>query len=64
MNRPLVVSVFGSLILTMWLLAWSVVGSAERSPELLTGELAGQPSAPSPEAAPTQKSNEEVRPER
>jgi len=23
----------------MWLVAWTVVGSAERSPELLTGEL-------------------------
>ena len=39
MNRPLVVSAFGSLVLVMWLAAWSVVGSAERSPELLTGEL-------------------------
>lgn len=39
MNRPLVVSAFGGLVLVMWLAAWSVVGSAERSPELLTGEL-------------------------
>lgn len=38
MNRPLVVSAFGGLVLVMWLAAWSVVGSAERSPELLTGE--------------------------
>lgn len=36
MNRPLVVSAFGGLVLVMWLAAWSVVGSAERSPELLT----------------------------
>ena len=35
-NRPLVVSAFGGLVLVMWLAAWSVVGSAERSPELLT----------------------------
>jgi hypothetical protein len=41
MNRPLVVSAFGGLVLVMWLAAWSVVGSAERSPELLTGEAAG-----------------------
>ena len=41
MNRPLVVSAFGGLVLLMWLAAWSVVGSAERSPELLTGEAAG-----------------------
>ncbi len=41
MNRPLVVSTFGGLVLVMWLAAWSVVGSAERSPELLTGELWG-----------------------
>ena len=41
MSRPLVVSVFGGLVLVMWLAAWSVVGSAERSPELLTGEAAG-----------------------
>ena len=40
MNRPLVVSAFGGLVLVMWLAAWSVVGSAERSPELLTGEAA------------------------
>lgn len=33
MNRPLVVSAFGGLVLVMWLAAWSVVGSAERSPE-------------------------------
>lgn len=33
------VSTFGGLVLAMWLAAWSVVGSAERSPELLTGEL-------------------------
>ena len=39
MNRPLVVSTFGGLVLVMWLAAWSVVGSAERAPELLTGEL-------------------------
>ena len=39
MNRPLVVSTFGSLVLVMWLAVWSVVGSAERSPELLTGDL-------------------------
>jgi len=39
MSRPLVVSVFGGLVLVMWLAAWSVVGSAGRSPELLTGEL-------------------------
>ena len=39
MNRPLVVSAFGGLVLVMWLAVWSVVGSAERSPELLTGEL-------------------------
>jgi len=39
MSRPLVVSAFGSLVLVMWLAAWGVVGSAERSPELLTGEL-------------------------
>lgn len=41
MNRPLVVSTFGGLVLAMWLAAWSVVGSAERAPELLTGELWG-----------------------
>jgi len=35
MNRPLVVSAFGGLVLVMWLAAWSVVGSAERSPENL-----------------------------
>ena len=39
MKRSLVVSTFGSLVLVMWLVAWSVVGWAERSPELLTGEL-------------------------
>jgi len=39
MNRPLVVSAFGGLVLGMWLAAWSVVGSAERSPQILTGEL-------------------------
>lgn len=39
MNRPLVVSTFGILVLVVWLAAWSIVGSAERSPELLTGEL-------------------------
>ena len=39
MRRSLVVSTFGGLVLVMWLAAWSVVGSAERSPELLTGEL-------------------------
>ena len=33
------VSTFGGLVLALWLAAWSVVGSAERSPELLTGEL-------------------------
>lgn len=38
MNRPLVVSAFGGLVLLMWLAAWSVVGSAERAPELLTGQ--------------------------
>lgn len=30
----MVVSAFGGLVLVMWLAAWSVVGSAERSPEL------------------------------
>ena len=39
MSRPLVVSVFGGLVLVMWLAAWTVVGSAGRSPVLLTGEL-------------------------
>ncbi len=39
MRRSLVVSTFGGLVLALWLAAWSVVGSAERSPELLTGEL-------------------------
>ena len=39
MRRSVVVSTFGGLVLVMWLAAWSVVGSAERSPELLTGEL-------------------------
>lgn len=39
MNRTLVVSAFGGLVLLLWLLAWAVVGSAERSPELLTGDL-------------------------
>ena len=38
MNRALVVSTFGGLVLAMWLAAWSVVGSAERSPELPTGD--------------------------
>ncbi len=38
MNRPLVVSAFGGLVLVMWLAAWSVVGSAERAPEPLTGQ--------------------------
>lgn len=39
MNRTLVVSTFGGLVLLLWLLTWAVVGSAERSPELLTGDL-------------------------
>ena len=39
MNRTLVVLTFAGLVLLLWLLAWGVVGSAERSPELLTGEL-------------------------
>lgn len=39
MKRPLVVGTFGALVLGMWLVAWSVVGSAERSPRILTGEL-------------------------
>jgi hypothetical protein len=39
MNRSLVVSAFGGLVLVMWLTTWSVVGSAEPSPGLLTGEL-------------------------
>ena len=41
MNRSLVVSVFGGLVLVMWLAAWSAVGSAERFPDLLTGEPGG-----------------------
>ena len=45
MNRPLVVSAFGGLVLVMWLAAWSVVGSAERSPELLTGDQVKRPVA-------------------
>ncbi len=45
MSRSLVVSVFGGLVLVMWLAAWSVVGSAERSPA-----VGGLRSAPSPEA--------------
>lgn len=39
MKRPVVVAAFGLLVLVMWLAAWSVVGSAERAPALLTGEL-------------------------
>ncbi len=39
MNRTLVVSTFGGLVLLLWLLTWAVLGSAERSPELLTGDL-------------------------
>ncbi len=39
MNRTLVVSTFGGLVLLLWLLTWGVVGSVEHSPELLTGEL-------------------------
>ena len=39
MNRTLVVATFGGLVLLLWLLTWGVVGSVERSPELLTGEL-------------------------
>ena len=39
MNRTLVVSTFGGLVFLMWLLTWGVVGSAERTPELLAGEL-------------------------
>ncbi len=39
MNRTLVVSTFGGLVLLLWLLIWGIVGSAERPPELLTGEL-------------------------
>jgi hypothetical protein len=39
MNRTLVVSTFGGLVLLLWLLTWGVVGSVERPPQLLTGEL-------------------------
>lgn len=39
MNRTLVVSTFGGLILLLWLLTWGVVGSVEGPPQLLTGEL-------------------------
>jgi len=44
-NRPLVVSAFGGLVLVMWLAAWSVVGSAERAPGLLTGDQVKRPVA-------------------
>lgn len=39
MKRSAVISVAALLVLAMGLAGWSVVGSAERSPELLTGEL-------------------------
>ncbi len=39
MNGALVVATFGGLVLLLWLLTWGVVGSVERSPEVLTGEL-------------------------
>jgi len=39
MNRTLVVATFGGLVLLLWLVTWGVLGSVERSPELLTGEL-------------------------
>jgi hypothetical protein len=39
MNRTLVVSVFGTLVLAMWLAAWGLAGPAGSEAELLTGEV-------------------------
>jgi len=39
MRRPVVLSTVGGLVLVLGLVAWSVGGSVERPPQLLTGEL-------------------------
>ena len=39
MKRLTILSTIGVLLLVMGLAGWSLVGSAERSPQLLTGEL-------------------------
>ncbi|MBI3077104.1 MAG: hypothetical protein HYY85_09010 [Deltaproteobacteria bacterium] len=39
MNRPLVILTCGVLLLAIGLAGWHLIGSAESSPQLLTGEL-------------------------